>query len=109
MSFNLNISNYTISEIEEILNLSPPYNSVIIKQNSNLLINNITNNTKIDEPLKQSTIQFLQSCTNILINNITGNQSSINKNNNNTKNLIEDNIINPHPIIEGSLANQNQS
>ena len=95
MSFNLNISNYTISEIEELLNLTPPYTLINIKQNSNLLINNIKNNTKIDEPLKQSTIQFLQSCINILINNPTSN----NKLSNNNKNLIEDTIINPHPII----------
>ena len=91
MSFNLNISNYSISEIEELLNLSKPYTIVNIKHNYNTLINNIKQNTKLEENLKQNTIQFLQSCIEILITNTS---------NTPTDPLpVQTNSINPHQII----------
>jgi hypothetical protein len=99
MSFNLNISNYSISEIEELLNLSIPYTPINIKQNANRLINNIKHNNIVDDPLKQKTIQFLQSCVDILINHTspsTTTPSSLSSSNINTNNTNNDN---PHQII----------
>jgi len=97
MSFNLNISNYSISEIEELLNLSKPYTVVNIKNNYNTLISNIKLNNKLDEHLKQNTIQFLQSCIEILITNTTNSASS------STSSTITNDVstfeINQHPII----------
>jgi len=94
MSFNLNISNYSISEIEELLNLHKPYTVVHIKNNYNTLINNIKLNNKLDDSLKHNTIQFLQSCTEILITNIT------NTSTNDLSSSSSTSIINPHPIIQ---------
>lgn len=98
MSFNLNISNYSIYEIEELLNLSKPYTISNIKQNYNTLIQNIKLNTKLDNHLKNNTIQFLQSCIDILITNLT------NTTFNATNTLLNDSVpttstLNPHQII----------
>ena len=106
MSFNLNISNYSISEIEELLNLSKPYTVVNIKNNYNTLINNIKLNTKLEENLKQNTVHFLQSCMDILITYNTNTNATWWSSSTNDISLSDasssSSVINPHQIITKS-------
>ena len=76
MSFDLNIANYKTTELEEIFELPKNYNKqlVLIKESS--ARKKIQNDAKINESVKNNTIQFLIKARDILIENCGKNGNS---------------------------------
>lgn len=78
MSFDLNIQNYTKSELEEMFNLSSPYDVSEIHLKENKLRENIVNNSQISQQTRVNTLNFLVQAKTILLNEKTPvNQSAL--------------------------------
>lgn len=73
-NFDLNINNYTIKELEELLDLEKDYNEEIIQKQINKLRNNIINDNNITISIKKNTIEFLEQIIKKLIDNNTNKQ-----------------------------------
>lgn len=67
-NFDLNIENYTIMELEELLGLKKNYNEDTINIQINKLRNNILNDKTVEHFTKNHTIQFLANVAEKLIN-----------------------------------------
>jgi len=59
MSFDLNIKNYSTSDLEKILNLSNQYSKIHIDQNVERMRENIMSDDSVDSSVKTNTIIFL--------------------------------------------------
>lgn len=70
MSFELNIENYKIKELEEIFDLPPGYNQSIIEMRENKLRENICSDTSISDVVRKQTLIFLQKAKDNLVNSI---------------------------------------
>jgi hypothetical protein len=68
MSFDLNIKNYTRSELIEMFELPSNFDKTIIEAKESKLIENIMNNTQINKDTKVQTINFLTKAKNIILN-----------------------------------------
>ena len=67
MSFDLNIANYKMAELEDIFELPKNYNKQLVLTKENNARKKIQNDVKINESVKNDTIQFLIKAKNILI------------------------------------------
>jgi len=65
-NFDLNIHNYTQTDLEEIFNLKDYYQFNELEENASKLIKNITSNTKVTEDVKKNTIDFINKAKSIL-------------------------------------------
>ena len=71
MNFDLNISNYKISDLEEMFGLQENYDANNIEYNMNKLKTSINNNKNIDKESNEKINNFLITAANILINRNT--------------------------------------
>jgi hypothetical protein len=69
MSFDLNISNYEMSELEDMFELPPKYNQSTVLTKEEQVRKKIQRDTKINESVKNNTINFLVRAREILIKN----------------------------------------
>jgi hypothetical protein len=86
-NFDLNISNYTIKELESIFDLPNNYDEMAIKSQENKLRQNIMNDNKTPIAVKNNTLSFITNVTETLVNNSRKNNIIINnssKDNSNT-------------------------
>lgn len=101
--FDLNINNYSIKELEDLLELPKNYNLNTIEIKEQQLIDNISNSNIIDIALKSKTLSFINNVKNYLINNLNKNL------NNNFNNVFGSQlIINSSNIQEQQRAQQQQ-
>ena len=70
MSFELNIHNYTIGELEEIFELPSGYDASIVEMKETKLRQNILSDQTISAETKKSTLTFLENTKKVLITNI---------------------------------------
>lgn len=98
MSFDLNINNYTIKDLEEVFNLSDQYDDKLLEMQEMKLRNNITKDSKITPDIKIKTIDFIQQAKNKLLSNGKSIQQRIASNMehiyNIDKSLVKSNTIN---------------
>ena len=69
-NFDLNISNYNKTELEELLELPPNYDESIIEMKETKLRQNIINDNSIPSIMKTKTLKFIENIKNILTINI---------------------------------------
>ena len=67
MSFDLNIDNYTISELIQMFELPENFDKNIIEIKESKLRDNIINNTEINKDVKVNTINFLSKAKNMIL------------------------------------------
>jgi len=67
--FDLNIKNYSVDELKDMFDLPPNYDENIVEIQSTKLRDNILKNNKIDNGLREKTINFLVEAKNILLVN----------------------------------------
>jgi hypothetical protein len=81
LSFDLNINNYAIYELEELLELPKNYDSDMIEAKENKLRQNIITDKNIDSTTKSNTIQFIETVKKRLLEHLENfSQSAIFKN-----------------------------
>jgi hypothetical protein len=76
MSFDLNITNYKMTELEEIFELPKNYNKQLVLTKESNARKKIQSDVKINETVKKNTIQFLIKAKDILIANCANNGTS---------------------------------
>lgn len=69
-NFDLNISNYTLNELEELFELPPNYNETDIKLKETKLINSIHNDLSIVNETKKKTLKFINHVKHTLTDNL---------------------------------------
>jgi hypothetical protein len=72
-NFNLNIKNYTLKELEDILDLPVNYDESIVEMQETKLRQNITKDTSIIPSTKIDTLNFIDQIKHSLIANVKGN------------------------------------
>jgi len=72
--FNLNINNYSIQELEDLLELPPNYDETIINVKSTKLRQNIFNNAGINSETKNETLTFVKKVVDKLIDKVRNSQ-----------------------------------
>ena len=77
-NFDLNIGNYSKSELEEILELPTNYDENIIQMKETKLRQNIINDLSVSAEIKTKTLGFITNIKNALIINIQKNSSANN-------------------------------
>lgn len=75
-NFDLNISNYNKTELEELLELPPNYDESIIEMKETKLRENIINDNSIPSIMKTKTLKFIENIKNILTINIKTQKSN---------------------------------
>jgi len=75
-NFDLNISNYNKTELEELLELPPNYDESIIEMKETKLRQNIINDNSIPSIMKTKTLKFIENIKNILTINIKTQKSN---------------------------------
>jgi len=78
MSFDLNIGNYKMTELEDIFELPKNYNEQLVLTKEGNARKKIQSDSKINETVKKNTIQFLIKAKDILIANCSKGTSSFN-------------------------------
>ena len=68
MSFDLNVNNYTKTELMEMFELPPNYDRNIFEIKETKLRDNILNNKEINEEVLRKTLHFIVQSKNILLN-----------------------------------------
>jgi hypothetical protein len=66
-SFDLNVKNYNIRELEEIFELPPRYDASIVEMQETKLRQNIMSDASVETPIKMRTVQFLTDVKKTLI------------------------------------------
>jgi len=90
LSFDLNINNYAIYELEELLELPKNYDSDTIEAKENKLRQNIIADITIEPSTKNNTIQFIQNVKKRLLENLEKfSQSAVFKNYYNLDNTLK--------------------
>jgi hypothetical protein len=98
-NFDLNINNYTIKELEEILELPFDYNDLIIKMKGTKLRQSIVSNKKIMSETKSKTIEFIENVKHKLIENY----ENTNKLGNKIDNIYNlDNTLKPSEFLDAN-------
>jgi len=77
MSFDLNIANYKMTELEDIFELPKNYNKQLVLTKVSGARKKIQNDVKINESVKNNTIQFLIKAKDILIANCGNRDNTI--------------------------------
>lgn len=100
LSFDLNINNYTIKELEELFELPSSYDETIIEMQETKLRQNIINDKSIIKQTKNNTLDFINKVKKILIGNLKSNLMS----NTNVSKLAKnwENIYNMNKTLERS-------
>lgn len=70
MSFDLNIKNYNLRELEEIFELPSSYDASVVEMQETKLRQNIMTDSSISASIKTNTLGFLESSKKALIENI---------------------------------------
>lgn len=70
MSFDLNIKNYNLRELEEILELPSSYDASVVEMQETKIRQNIMADSSISSSIKTNTLGFLESSKKALIENI---------------------------------------
>lgn len=73
-NFDLNIDNYSLSELEELFELPKGYNETVIDIKERKFRQNISNNKAISQSVKQSTMEFISKATEKLKSRSSANQ-----------------------------------
>lgn len=73
-NFDLNIDNYSLSELEELFELPKGYNETVIDIKERKFRQNISNNKAISQSVKQSTMEFISKATEKLKSRSNANQ-----------------------------------
>jgi len=106
MSFDLNINNYTKSELEEMFELSSYYDATTIHEKESKLRDTIINNKQISKETQTRTLNFLVQAKQILLtiqpNNESNNNLSINNN------LLEDLYHLNNKLMPIEIENKNE-
>ena len=69
MSFDLNIANYKMSELEDMFELSPNYGQTMVHSKEVQVREKIRSDKTISESVKINTINFLVKAKEVLLNN----------------------------------------
>lgn len=77
MNFDLDLNNYKISELEEIFELPPNYDSKLLDKNESILRDNIFSNSSINEEVRNKTMKFLSEAKKIIINSLFNNSNKL--------------------------------
>uniref|UniRef100_A0A6C0IWL8 Uncharacterized protein n=1 Tax=viral metagenome TaxID=1070528 RepID=A0A6C0IWL8_9ZZZZ len=75
INFDLNVNNYTIKELEDLLGLQKEYNEESIQAQLSKLRNNIMNDNNITISIKKNTLDFLGEVTKKLVSEYTNKQN----------------------------------
>ena len=70
MSFDLNIQNYNIRELEEIFELPTGYDASIVEMKETKLRQNILTDPTVSANVRTGTLQFLENVKKKLVNNL---------------------------------------
>jgi len=92
-NFDLNINNYTVKELEEILELPPVYDISTVEMKESKLRLNIINAKNIVETVKVNTLSFISNVKNKLIANKGITNEKNNKNSETSVNQIKGDIL----------------
>lgn len=68
MSFDLNITNYTYTELEELFDLPKGYSKELVEVKNSKLKKNITSNKQIQPELRPQIMNFLENAKQIILN-----------------------------------------
>jgi len=100
-NFDLNINNYTIKELEELLELPSNYDESIIEIQETKLRQNIISDRSIISTTKNNTLDFIKKVKKVLADNVKKNMGS---NTNNVSKLAKnwENIYNLNKSLESS-------
>ena len=79
-NFDLNIGNYSKSELEEILELPSNYDENVIQMKEARLRQNIMNDLSVNPVIKTQTLEFITNIKNVLTINMQKNNSANNSN-----------------------------
>jgi hypothetical protein len=77
MNFDLDLNNYKISELEEIFELPPNYDSKLLDKKESILKDNIFSNLSISEEVRNKTMKFLSEAKKIIINSLFNNSNKL--------------------------------
>lgn len=77
MSFDLNLENYNINELEELFELPSTYNLALLENKYTDLQNSILNDSNTDKLIKQNTIMFLTLAKNKILKSFKSNNGPI--------------------------------
>jgi hypothetical protein len=105
VNFDLNINNYTIKELEDLLGLQSEYNEEAIHVQLSKLRNNIMNDNNIAISIKKNTLDFLGEVTKKLIIAYKNKQNEVNGIYKNIYNL-DKNLTSINTVEEGSAQIQ---
>jgi len=86
-NFDLNISNYTINELEELFELPPNYNETDIETRGTKLKHSIISDNSIVNETRKNTIKFIDNIKITLNNNLNKIGNGLNKGQNIVKKL----------------------
>ena len=75
--FDLNIDNYSVSELIEMFGLPNNFNKNMIENKEINLRNSILNNTEINKQTKEDTLNFVIKAKNIILNNTKNNKNEL--------------------------------
>ena len=70
MSFDLNIQNYKLKELEEIFDLPQNYDQAIIELRELKLRENICSDSSVNDNMRNETLEFLKKARDNLINSL---------------------------------------
>ena len=97
-SFDLKVQNYSVRELEEILELPANYDVSIVEMKETKMRQNIMSDTTVDTPTKMKTVQFLTDAKKKILNKGKGTEKGTGKG--------KGNILNP-PQAGVISANEN--
>ena len=66
--FDLKVQNYSVRELEEILELPANYDVSIVEMKETKMRQNIMSDTTVDTPMKMKTVQFLTDAKKKILN-----------------------------------------
>jgi hypothetical protein len=79
MSFDLNIHNYKLNELEEIFDLPQNYDQAIIELRELKLRENICSDSSVNDNMRNETLEFLKQAKDNLINSLNNLKNKITK------------------------------
>ena len=70
-NFDLNIQNYSQSELQEIFDLQPGYQMNTVLENESKLIESIKKDTDVNEKTQKATLDFIEKAKMILVTQVS--------------------------------------
>ena len=74
-TFDLNVKNYNVRELEQIFELPPNYDTYIVEMQETKLRQNIMSDNTVEMKTKMNTVQFLKDAKTKIVKHKSGNQS----------------------------------